>query len=352
VLAKWLFAAIGLAGSGCVGTEIALDHQRAFHSSATVGNNLVVIGGVTADGASLIAASEHTPIQTDGSIGTFADVPGADLEVPRFGHATVISGGQLYVIGGDDSSNALASVEAATVSQDGALGAFATVAGTTLATPRSSHGAIATATALYVFGGASGIDGMGAVINLASIERAFIELDGAIGPFVNVPAVSLATARREMTSAVIGNFVYVVGGCGDHGLLATVERAPIMADGSIGTFSTVQGVTLVKARMDHAMAVTETHVYVLGGITELESLGSKLDTTVEAAEIHDDGSLGPFSILTSQLATYRAGHSANVIDRSVYVLGGVSEGSTTIATVEHAAINSDGTLGFFELAQH
>jgi hypothetical protein len=60
---------------------------------------------------------------------------------------------------------------------------------------------------------------------------------------------SLVTGRQTPGVAAWGNYVYVLGGTNSSGALASVERATINPDGSLGTWSTIG--TLPAARTGH-----------------------------------------------------------------------------------------------------
>jgi N-acetylneuraminic acid mutarotase len=84
---------------------------------------------------------------------------------------------------------------------------FATVADVSLTTARRGHASVVIGNYLYIVGGFGDSP-------LNSIERAIIHADGSLGPFSPVPEVSLATARYGHTATVVGSYLYVIGGAG------------------------------------------------------------------------------------------------------------------------------------------
>ncbi|HEX2690865.1 MAG TPA: hypothetical protein VHN14_29835, partial [Kofleriaceae bacterium] len=66
---------------------------------------------------------------------------------------------------------------------------------------------------------------------------------------------SLATARSAATALVVGGSLYVLGGADSGGVLGGIERAPINADGTIGSFDIVADTGLATARSGHTSVV-------------------------------------------------------------------------------------------------
>jgi hypothetical protein len=166
----------------------------------------------------------------------------------------------------------------------------------TLVTPRDTHTSALIGRYLYIIGG------VGANGSLSSVEQAMVNADGTLGQFAIVRS-TLVTPRRAHTSRVIGNRLYVIGGFGDAPL-SSVEQATVEPDGSIGAFTTAEDIALVDARASHANVVVGSYLYVIGG------LSTTMLNTVERATIHADGSIGPFSAVPEvRLATARHGHT-------------------------------------------
>jgi len=124
------------------------------------------------------------------------------------------------------NSQAIATVERAALNASGALGPF-TAAPIQLLQPRRDAGGVVIGDTLYLFGGrTSG----GAA--LATVEALAIAPDGTLGP--PVAAGALLDARVGFSSVVVGDAVFAATGQGVAGdFLTTIERAPILADGSL-----------------------------------------------------------------------------------------------------------------------
>jgi hypothetical protein len=147
-----------------------------------------------------------------------------------------------------------------------------------------------------------------------------------------VTGVSLVAARSGHTSVVSGNYVHVIAGIGGSAL-GSVERAAIDASGNVGTFSTVTGVTVMTPRVSDASSVIGNNVYVVGGSA---GGGTYLDS-VERATINTDGTLGTFSTVTGvSLMTPRFGHTSAAIGNYLYLAGGTS--GSFLTSIESALL--------------
>jgi len=202
---------------------------RTHVSIAVVGTSFVAVGGEDTNKAAL-SSVEQAAANNDGSFGTFATVPGIALETPRYLHTTAIAGNYIYVVGGNNGTAFLASVERAIINADGSLGTFATITGG-LVRARMSHASVVADGQLYVLGGVNG-----PLANVNDVERAAVGADGSLGKFESIPGVAFVTPRVGTAMAVIKNYVYAFGGFGPQGELNTIERAPVAADGTLGTF--------------------------------------------------------------------------------------------------------------------
>jgi N-acetylneuraminic acid mutarotase len=328
-------ATINASGAlGRLAISTAMVSPRAAHATVVVGNYLYVLGGITQAGSTnlVLSSVERARIDADGLLGPFATVTGITLSAPRSYHTAAVIGNSVYVIGGIINNTTTSnSVERASIANDGTLETFVPVPGITLTSPRNSHTSAIVGNYLYVLGGFTGSN------LLDSVERASIAADGSLGPFELATGISLMTGLVYHRSAVIGNHLYIIGGSGSSGSLNVVERASIAADGSLGAFAQVPGVALTTPRAQHTAAVAGKYLYVFGGVN-----GSRLDS-VESAAIAPDGSLGSFApVLSLALTTTRQLHTTAVVQDYLYVLGGDNQNGF-LNSVEQALLNTDGS---------
>jgi hypothetical protein len=257
------------------------------------------------------------------------------LGTQRWGAGGVTMPDRVWLIGGEDKTEApLASVEEALIDGDGALRSFTTLT-SALVTKRGWGTAVRTGSWVYAIGGRNA-----ALSAEPTIERAPINADGSLGAFAVVANLTLAKPRFGHQSLVIGGYVYVLGGytgawCAPAPQLASVERAAIGADGTLGPFEDA-GVSLTVPRAGFGVAVGGNYLYAVGGdsfISDMASLSS-----VDYAPIHADGTLGAFQSAGGTLPAAGRGVSAIVLGGKLWKMG---DG------LYSAAIHSDGTIDNF-----
>lgn len=324
----WRFAGPAARGANMAITpgasSLQLHTGRFGHTSVVIGRSIYVPGGVDADHPT--SDVERAPILPFGQLGGFSNVAGVRLARARAGQASIKVGDRLYVVGGFDGGGFLGSIEQAAIHPDGSLGTFAPVMDSRLGTPRALPAAAVLGHFLYVIGG-HGRTGI-----LGSVERAAIGPTGDLGPFVSVSGLALRTPRTCDTSVVIGHSIYVLGGVDPQGqLLTSVERATLGPDGLLGPFRTQQGVTLRTPRSTPSSLVAGSFLYVLGGS---DSTG-KMFASIERAPVRPNGTLGAFRPLAGRkLAIARSDQTNVCVGGTIYVLGGQDDAFRSLTSVK------------------
>src|SRR3569623_1966719 len=318
---------------------VTLGTARSDAASAVVGDSLFIVGGTGTSGKR--ASIEAAVIDPDSSLEAFT-ASSQMLATPRAGAGTITTAGSLYVLGGDTSAGATASVEASAIAGDGTLGAFSTPSGVTLKVPRAYFAAAVVGTSVFAIGGTptGGTD-------TKLTDRAAIASAGTLGNFATLAGAPATLARHGAALAVARDPVFVLGGLAGTTAVATVEHSGIATHGMLGAFATLSSEPLPAARAYGASVLLGDHLYLIGGIN-LVTLTSHLDVTV--ATVQADGSLGPFSTPSSvALTTARIGPSLAVLGDFLYVIGGQDPNNNNngITSLERAPIAADGTLGTF-----
>jgi hypothetical protein len=214
---------------------------------AQLDRSWVLVGGLAPSGDSTPECAVGL-VQDDGAL---ALQPGAALAQSRYHTAVVALNGLVFatggmqqtVSGGTPMQTVLDSVERA--SFDGAtLGPWVEVG--PLPEPRTHHAAVAHGGAIYVIGGGSD------AAATTDIWRAEVSDSGELGPFA--PAGALPEARATASAFVFLDHLYVVAGMVSlvSGEVATVLRAAIAEDGSVGTFEELPALPLARAHSHQA----------------------------------------------------------------------------------------------------
>ncbi|HEY6035494.1 MAG TPA: hypothetical protein VIV58_14575, partial [Kofleriaceae bacterium] len=260
---------------------------------------------------------------------------------------------RLYLVGGADLAALTPRMDlsVATVQADGSLGPFSTVSGVTLTSPRIGCSLAVVGDFLYVMGGS---DPNNNNVSLTSLERAPIAADGSLGAFQAYPTSSLATGRYLASPAIVGSTLYVMGGFGSGVPVATVDEAQVDSSGSISFFFRSGSTSLTSARSDFKIAVLGGFVWAFGGIDATVSV-----KTIDRAAIATDNTLGSFSVQRDGsnnqmfLSTERALPTAAVIGDDLYLVAGVNNNGSPpdpgLSNVDHATIAADGTVGAFAI---
>lgn len=419
--------------------------NRAGNASVAYNGYLYTSGGVNNDGAlgSTVYLDDvrYAVINANGSIGAWQVT--TSFNTGRYGHQMVAYNGYMYIMGGtSDPSTVYNTVQYAVINANGTLGAFA--ATTNLVNPTHSFGADAFNGRMYVVGGAGtgataytssyyavinangtiaawqtgtsilrearyagfqlvgnrmylsgGVSGNGATYN-NQIQYATIQNDGSIGSWAD-SAATFSNARNGHRFLHFGGYFYIIGGtngAGEGTRLGDVQYAPLLADGSIGTWSSntslpsnlakgggavykdylylVDGFdnggapskatyyanirnagqggqnaatwtassSFTTGRRDHGYVAYNGYMYISGGVTAAAGGGA---TDVQYAPINADGSLGTWTATTS-LNNPRYGHSMVAYNNVMYVVAGNVGGGAGTSVIS-APINANGSLG-------
>lgn len=270
---------------------------------------------------------------------TFANVAGVKLTTPRYAAAIVRIGNYVYVLGGYNNGTYLSTIERATVDVSGNLSNFSD-AGISLVLARSGHTVLFIDQRLYVVGGLS-------ISYTPTVERAAVDGNGILGAFATVAGVTLTTARGGHGSTVIGHNDYIIGGGGDA-VLDNLESATFSSTGDLSTFTPLAGVNLSTKRLGFGSVTVGQWLYVLGGVTEIETdaaLVPRYLTNVERAPFDQSAITGTFAALPSVLlAVPRYKAAAFAFGVNLYAIGGTNDVSGTLASVEQGTIDARGDV--------
>ena len=255
---------------------------------------------------------------------------------PRRALAAAASDSHVYIVGGmDNDDRYVAQVEYAPIRADGSLGKWRFTE--SLGEPRFYLAAAVAGDYLYAIGGANGVRGHDNIPS-ATVERAPIRGDGSLGPWQRVKY--LTTPRRGLQAAVYRNHLYAIGGY-NGAFLKSVERADIKKDGTLSEWRLDPEQATVD-RYIHSATYLGDKLYLLGGHEQSSEAISYGD--VEMSQIAGDGSLRPWEIQKTILKTPRFIAAAFAMDRFIYMLGG-HDGRKRLRSVEMAPLDVEGRVG-------
>ena len=243
----------------------------------------------------------------------------------------VVTKNNVYLIGGQLTAGTIVNtVYNAPINSDGTLGAWVT--GTNFPVNiYLSHTAVI-GNKVYVLGGCTnGTSGT------SNVYMANINADGTIGTWTQV--LSLASVAYQSQVIVTRNKIYLLGGrLNDTTYTSIVQYASVYPDGTIGSWST--GTALPVSLGVSQVAVTKNRVYLLGGYTGVGTLTANIYT----ATVNSDGSLGSWST-SGTLPTTLGGSQVVVMKNTIYLLGGGASSGVPNSNVYRASVNSDGVIG-------
>jgi N-acetylneuraminic acid mutarotase len=225
----------------------------------------------------------------------------SNLPIPLHRHASVLYNGDLYVIGGRETSNITTNL------MYKYSNGLWQLDHETMVIKRDNFGCCVYNNTIYAFGGFNGS-------LLDTIEK----YDGS--SWIQIGTTNLSTVRSRTSAVVYNNNIYILGGITNSGRTNTVDIYNAATD------AITSGPIMPYSVEFHASVVYNNDIYVIGGNSG----------TITSSVIKYDGT--SWSSVAS-LNTPRYGHTAVVVNGSIYVFGG-NTGTQTVNTIE----KYDGTV--------
>ena len=247
------------------------------------------------------------------------------LQQARSGFALAQSGPWLYIAGGVDGKDFLRSTEYARLMPGGGLGPWKK--GPDMQQARGFFAMTAHKGFLYAVGGGQGPSGSQL---LASVERAPIAADGQPGAWENLTQ-NLVIPRRCARLAIVGDRLLAIGGFGGISL-DSVESARLGLNGELSNWQ-LHPKNMDIPRYVHAVAAQTGRIFVLGGHAQKKGTGlTEVSWSADGQMWHTGAAL--------QQGRY--GLSAVTYQQRIYAFGGMS-GAKFLDTTEQADIRATGT---------
>jgi hypothetical protein len=246
----------------------------------------------------------------------------------------------LYVLGGTDGGETIhRDIQRAPIAVDGSLGPFETIG--ELPLPLAGHATVVIDDTLVVSGGLTAVAG-GNVLSRATY-LASISDDGAIGPWREGPP--LPRPLMHHTCDARERWLFCVGGRITMNFTATLAVSAVLAeDGVLSAYEAIA--ELPRSIGFHQAFVHAGALYVVGGLHRDPPM-SDFDrlTGVLRAELHDDGTTGPW-LEVGELPHGLHTGAAVVLGPRVYVLGGTGHGDATLDGVLAGTFDAEGSVVF------
>jgi hypothetical protein len=315
--------------------DVPLNRARVWHCAVSDSRRIYVMGGFDRQHDAAVdqrfRSTEWTEVQGDSQLAQWREGP--QMAKIRIGASAVLIADFLYVLGGEigevgQAHNGpetcfTATIERSQIAKGGSLAEWELIG-----RMKSERWGFATAGVgqhLYVLGGSDGYT------PVATVEHATIADDGSLGAWTADK--NLSTPRWALAALHANGFIYVMGGHDGENTLRTVERARVLSDGSLGDWEPVG--TMIERRQGATVAFLDSVVYMVGGYSGVgagDTADNEYLDTAEMATIQGDGELAPWKI-ASTMKSRRGYHAAAFVGRDLRVIGG-GNGQGFVSTVE------------------
>ena len=267
-------------------TDLALPVALADLSAAGTGTGIYVLGGQTTDGLS--AKTYRSVLSTGGTpkLQAWQEVTELPLPEARANATAATAGGNIYLIGGKGPSGATNSVFFLALDIHGlpavdnksgrALGwgvSVGSAAPAALPEPRQGQASYSNGGAIYAIGGYAA-DGTVTNTDLWTVPS---PTNGTIADWHRLDVLDLPDQRAEASAAVVGQFVFLIGGAGSDGqLLDSSERAdlaPRLPFFRLGLFGVTVPALSIKGEIGQQLGYIVAGSAALGNFTLLVAIG-------------------------------------------------------------------------------
>jgi hypothetical protein len=164
----------------------------------------------------------------------------------------------------------------------------------------------------------------------SSVLRAPLNADGTIGTWTTIT--SMPAIAGSPGFAYYNGYIYIIGGRDEsvNAYTDTVQYASFNSDGSLNWGTTTTFPNLVAT---HSAYAYNGYLFAVG------NLKNNVSTTIQVAPINTDGTLGSWTTQTNGFSTARTNESMVIYNGYMYIAGGNS-GSTYLSSIEKAAVNT------------
>lgn len=348
----------------------SMPNIKAFESAVVNNGYVYITGGVNKINTTFTIFNDTTfaRLKSDGTLDTQTCSDGTtatwcttnSMAATRFGAGGVVSGGNLYEIGGCEglngsdncnpapTSNYAADIEYAPINNGGAGGIGTWTAGNTI-TARGEHGSVVLNGYLYVMGGCV-TRNAGLCKGLTNnIQYAAVNADGSLGSWSNTTN-GLPSNLSGFFAVAYNGRIYISGGCTTVNTLSggcTASTTGIFFVAPTGTGDITASWTSngnSPGTSNTPLVVYNGYMYNLGANATTNGLNyyAAINASTNSSCTGAAGLICSWSS-TSSLNTPRGFHSAIYYNGYIYVFGGTVS-NVAQNSIEYAKIKSDHTL--------
>jgi N-acetylneuraminic acid mutarotase len=283
-------------------TKTALPVAKSSGCNFATNGYIYVLGGMSSS-STYVGTVYSAVVNSDGTLGSWTT--GTALPANLANSDVVVYKNKTYITGGQTASNTyVATVYSTTINSNGTIGAWTSVS--TIPTTVCSHETIVTKNKMYIIGGKN-------ASQLNTIYCCPINTDGSLGTWYLYGY--LPMAYSGFRAVIIKDYVYLIGGNNGTVWYNTIYRAPILLDGSIGTFLETSFIPV--ALSDFQTVVTTNNIFIIGG----RSASATYVSTIYSAPINPDGTIGTWTSSGTFPVTI-SNHVATVTSGYLYIIGG------------------------------
>ena len=292
----------------------------------------------TLDGT-LTNTVEYSRVNGDGSLGTWNTTTSLMSPGARDRFSASAYNGYVYVAGGQtNTTTATNVVQYAPINSDGTLGSWANV--TAFPTARRDFGFATERGHMYVYGGCTTGNACGTF--LGDTQYAVINADGTLGQWQQTANTAGSRGSTDQMGTTFYNgYLYTLGGCalersGNNNCRTRTNYVGYSTPDTTGTFDglTAQANTPYNptassvARFGGQAVALNGYVYYIGGSSS--TTGATYSAVVSGAQINTDGSLGAWTTTGMTALPAQAGDNAGrtgfglvAAGTKLYVIGGI-----------------------------
>jgi N-acetylneuraminic acid mutarotase len=282
-------------------------------------NYIYLLGGDNSNGSS--NAIQRASFDANGDLSsTWSNVGTIPISAASAGY--VATKDRIYLIGGWDGSNSLSTVYSAPINADGTLGDFRTE--TPLPVGRYSASCFVIKNKLYVVGGK-----INTTTATTTIYQATINSDGTLSSWITLPDFPINTVYAK--ALLIKDRIYILeipSGAPSNNYYTTYDSS-----GNIGTWNYISNST---NKYGSAIVCTDNYVFSISGY---DMVNGQWTTNSYRAPILADGSIGTWVQISN--ATAAILHSRAIITgNKIYLISGYDSSGNILNTVYSATFTS------------